>query len=55
MAELFDYLMEHPERLPEAPVSHPVERPLHREVCDYIAGMTDNYFRRTYAELLGKA
>jgi dGTP triphosphohydrolase len=27
--------------------------PLHRVVCDYIAGMTDGFFRRTYAECLG--
>lgn len=54
MAELFDFLIEHPDRLPAPQTSHPRHVPHHRAVCDYIAGMTDNYFRRTYAELLGK-
>lgn len=52
MGELFDYLLKHPENLPEAHSSHPQDAPLHREVCDYIAGMTDSYFHRMYAELL---
>jgi dGTPase len=51
MAELFDYLLEHPERLPEGRSSHPRATPVHRAVCDYIAGMTDSYFDRTYGEL----
>ncbi len=25
--------------------------PLHRQVCDYIAGMTDGFFERTCAQL----
>ena len=27
--------------------------PVHRVVCNYIAGMTDGFFRRTYRQLLG--
>ena len=27
--------------------------PLHRQICDYIAGMTDGYFRRVFEELVG--
>jgi dGTP triphosphohydrolase len=27
--------------------------PLHRLVCDYIAGMTDGYFERVYTAVLG--
>jgi len=42
--------MEHPKRLPE---SADADEPLHRRVCDYIAGMTDGYFRRIYSELIG--
>ncbi len=26
-------------------------QPLHRQVCDYIAGMTDGFFARTCAQL----
>lgn len=52
LSELFQHLMEHPDLLPgtEDPEARP---PLHRAVCDYIAGMTDGYFMRVYATLLG--
>jgi dGTPase len=53
MGTLFDYLMMHPEKLPDAHSSHAQASPLHRTVCDYIAGMTDSYFHRTYAEIFG--
>lgn len=49
VAELFRFFLENPQRLPERDGSDP----LHRVVCDYIAGMTDGYFRRLYAEVLG--
>jgi dGTPase len=51
MAQLFDYLLEHPEKLPDTHSSHSQLSPLHRVVCDYIAGMTDSYFHRMYASL----
>lgn len=51
IAELFQFFLHHPERLPEfAPDS---DDPLHRRVCDYIAGMTDGYFNRIYQQMLG--
>jgi len=52
MAELFEFFLEHPDRLPE-PYSETatIEAP-HRVVCDYIAGMTDGFFRRTYDQML---
>jgi dGTPase len=53
MGTLFDYLMMHPEKLPDAHSSHTEASPLHRTVCDYIAGMTDSYFHRMYAEIFG--
>ena len=28
-------------------------KPLHRAVCDFIAGMTDRYFFRVYGQLFG--
>jgi len=53
MGQLFDYLLAHPESLPDAHSSHTQQIPPHRAVCDYIAGMTDSYFHRTYASLIG--
>ena len=51
IGRLFDYFMQHPDRLPDGYI---VEGdPAWRGVCDYIAGMTDGFFLRTYHELLG--
>jgi dGTPase len=51
VAELFQFFIRHPERLPEG--HEPDGRATHRVVCDYIAGMTDGYFNRSYQSLLG--
>jgi dGTPase len=51
VAELFEFFLKHPDRLPES--YQQADTPLHRHVCDYIAGMTDGYFGRIYAEMLG--
>jgi len=48
LAELFEYYMAHPEKLPQNYVDALAASPLHRVVCDYIAGMTDGYFLRCY-------
>lgn len=48
IAELFQFFLDNPSRLPNREGGDP----LHRTVCDYIAGMTDGYFRRLYAEYL---
>jgi dGTPase len=48
---VFCHLLDNPDRLPEHYTDSP--DPLHRIVCDYIAGMTDGYFNRTYQQLLG--
>jgi dGTPase len=50
LAQMFDYLMQHPEKLTGSDVTG---RPLHRTVCDFIAGMTDRYFLSLYGALLG--
>jgi len=50
---LFGYYLEHPRRLPPFYVAQSQEEPLHRVVCDYIAGMTDNYLLLQYREHLG--
>jgi dGTPase len=48
VGELFQFFCEHPERLPGSYADLARREPLHRVVCDYIAGMTDAFFRRTY-------
>lgn len=51
IAELFGFFLAHPERMPSNYQNPDV--PVHRAVCDYLAGMTDGYFRRVHAEMLG--
>jgi dGTPase len=50
IADLFDYFLREPGSLPENYVEELKSQPLHRVVCDYIAGMTDRYFMRCYQE-----
>jgi dGTPase len=52
IGELFQLLLDEPERLPEAYREQSRGEPPHRVVCDYIAGMTDGFFLRTYQETL---
>jgi dGTPase len=54
IAELFDYLLNHLEALPHNYLDDSSANPPHRIVCDYIAGMTDGFFERTYDQLLGR-
>jgi dGTPase len=49
IAELFQYLLERPETLPQEYREFSVGESPERVVCDYIAGMTDGFFHRTYA------
>ena len=51
IAALFKFLLEHPDRMPAAYREESAGQPLHRQVCDYIAGMTDGFFLRTTAQL----
>jgi dGTPase len=53
IAELFDFFVEHPERLPASYGELIPAEPAYRVVCDYIAGMTDGFFQRTYRQMLG--
>jgi len=50
---LFSYYLEHPRGLPAFYFAQTREEPLHRVVCDYIAGMTDNYLMLQYRRHLG--
>ncbi|HLJ42049.1 MAG TPA: deoxyguanosinetriphosphate triphosphohydrolase [Candidatus Acidoferrales bacterium] len=51
--ELFVLYMEHPERMPHAYADEARREPLHRVVCDYIAGMTDNYLLQQHEKEFG--
>jgi len=57
--ELFRYYMDHPDAMPAfyaAEASAPAEaggRAAHLVVCDYVAGMTDQFLLRTHRELIG--
>ena len=53
IAELFSFLIREPGRLPDHYLDQSAGQPVHRVVCDYIAGMTDGFFHRTYEQLLG--
>jgi dGTPase len=50
MEQLFELLLKHPERLPASYLEESATQPLHRQVCDYIAGMTDGFFARTCSQ-----
>ena len=46
--ELFQFFLKHPDSLPPGYRASAEGGALHRVVCDYIAGMTDGFVRRTY-------
>ena len=48
ISELFDYFLQLPGELPTSYQEQAEQTPLHRVVCDYIAGMTDNYVRQQH-------
>src|SRR6202046_2357377 len=54
IAKLFDFFVEHPERLPPSHAELIPAEPAYRVVCDYIAGMTDGFFERTYHQMLAE-
>ncbi|HWP84585.1 MAG TPA: deoxyguanosinetriphosphate triphosphohydrolase [Terriglobia bacterium] len=53
--ELFDFYLQHPERLPRSYAEQAQQGPAHRVVCDYIAGMTDPFIRKLHQEHIGGA
>ena len=53
MSEMFDYLLEHPDQVSARYRERLEFEPVRRVVCDYIAGMTDNYFMKTYNAIMG--
>jgi dGTPase len=52
IAELFQFFIEDPARLPEHHRELSEAGPIHRVVCDYIAGMTNSFFDRIYNQML---
>ncbi len=53
ISDLFRFWMAHPESLPKAYQEKAREEPLPRVVCDYIAGMTDNYIHQQHGKYCG--
>lgn len=51
--ELFTLFLKRPERMPQAYAEQARREPPHRVVCDYIAGMTDQYLLRQHREQFG--
>jgi dGTPase len=52
LRSVFEYLLEHPESVSAGYREHLDDTPVHRVVCDYIAGMTDAYLERVHGELI---
>jgi len=55
LAELFEFYLADPTRLPPNYVESLASSPPHRVVCDYIAGMTDGFFLRQYQQALASS
>jgi dGTPase len=53
IGELFQFFLSRPDRLPQPYSQQAISEPPHRVVCDYIAGMTDAFFHRTYRQMIG--
>ena len=51
IASLFDLFMKDPSLMPANYREDSQAQPLHRQVCDYIAGMTDGFFLKTCHQL----
>ncbi len=54
VSRLFEYYLEHPRSLPEFYFAQTRQEPVHRVVCDYIAGMTDNYLLEQHRKIVGE-
>ena len=55
LEELFHFYMDRPEALPRFYAKLAQETPRHKVVCDYIAGMTDQFLLRQHRERFGKS
>jgi dGTPase len=52
ITELFEHWIAHPEALPASHSQKAKQEPLPRVVCDYIAGMTDNFILEQHGRLI---
>ncbi len=52
VTELFEHWVAHPDALPSSYQEKSRQEPLPRVVCDYIAGMTDNFILEQHARLV---
>ena len=50
ISELFSLWMKEPEKLPSSYQEKAAHEPLPRVICDYVAGMTDNYIYEQYGK-----
>jgi dGTPase len=50
---LFGFFLQHPGRMPKYHADLVKTEPIHRVVCDYIAGMTDHFLLKQCREMLG--
>jgi dGTPase len=53
LGQLFELYLVHPEAMPDQYAQRARQMPRHRVVCDYIAGMTDQFLLRQHRKLLG--
>ena len=53
ITELFEHFIAHPDALPASYQERAREQSLPRVVCDYVAGMTDNFIFEQHAKMLG--
>jgi dGTPase len=51
---LFEHFLRHARHLPPSTFARTQHEPVHRVVCDYLAGMTDHYLQERYAKFLGR-
>jgi dGTPase len=51
LEELFRYYVERPEAMPPYYAAEAQREPVHRVVCDYIAGMTDHFLLRQHGQI----
>ncbi|HXH50065.1 MAG TPA: deoxyguanosinetriphosphate triphosphohydrolase [Terriglobia bacterium] len=52
VAQMFEFYMDHPRSLPPFYYAKTKEEPTYRVVCDYIAGMTDNYLTELHRKYI---
>lgn len=52
--QMFEFYMDRPRSLPPFYVAKTRVEPTHRVVCDYIAGMTDNYLAEQHRKHIGR-